>query len=67
MVLDEAELAVDFGGGDQGSGLVSLLAVDVKKRRCGLEIGAGQTCVGVGACQPSWISLVEAKVRHVIP
>ncbi len=48
VFFHESELPVGFGGGDQGSGLVSLLAVDVEDRWGGLEIGAGQAGVGVG-------------------
>ncbi len=49
VVVDESEVAVGFGGGDQGSGLVALASVDVEERRGGLEVGAGEAGVGVGA------------------
>ena len=49
MVVSEPEPAVGFGGGDEQSGLVVLAAVDVEECRGGLEVGAGEAGVGVGA------------------
>src|SRR5665811_172887 len=49
VVVDESEVAVGFGGGDQSSGLVALVSVDVEERWGGLEVGAGETGVGVRA------------------
>ena len=54
MVLDKPEVAVGFGGRDQGSGLVALAAVDVGERRGGLEVGTGEAGVGVGAVLLWW-------------
>ena len=58
MVVSEPELAVGFGGGDEQPGLVVLAAVDVEERRGGLEVGAGEAGVGVGAVLLWWASAV---------
>ena len=49
-------LAVGFGGGDELPGLVALAAVDVEERWGGLEVGAGEAGVGVGAVLLWWAS-----------
>lgn len=48
-VLDEAELAVRLGAGDEPPVAVGLAAVDVEELRGGLEVGAGQAGVGMRA------------------
>ena len=47
-VLDEAELAVGVGVGDESPVGVGLAAVDVEELGGGLEVGAGQAGVGLG-------------------
>ena len=63
MVVGQPELAVGFGGGDEQSGLVVLAAVDVEERRGGLEVGAGEAGVGVGAVLLWWASAVAALAQ----
>ena len=58
VVVGEAEPAVGFGGGDELFGLVALAAVDVEERWGGLEVGAGEAGVGVGAVLLWWASAV---------
>src|SRR5579875_1093637 len=58
QVVGEAEASVGLGLGDQPAIGGCLGAVDGKELRCGLEIGAGQTGVGVGTVAPWWSAAV---------
>ena len=69
VVGGETKLSVGFGGGDEDSGFVSLTAVDVdeRRRRARLEVGAGQTCVGVRAALLGWPSAVAVGQAGLNP
>ena len=58
VVVGLSELAVGFGGGDELFGFVVLAAVDVEEHWGGLEVGAGEAGVGVGAVLLWWASAV---------
>jgi hypothetical protein len=53
-----------LGGGEQHEGVVALTAVQREELRGGLEVGAGQARVGVGAVLLGWPSAVAVGQRR---
>ena len=58
VVGGESLVAFGFGGGDEHGGGVGVAAVDVEELDGGLEVGAGEAGVGVGAVLLRWPAAV---------